>query len=203
MTTPAGAFQDRVVRVAFSEGLLSRDEINNAWTEFRKTGRPRGARLWRFMADRQRNSREALFELAARVYGFEEVGISVSDVIAFVRNVSRRFTAAEWEQMSQLRILPIGIEDHDTPELGRLVFACSDPTRLEVNNFLSKLSPTSFVLLYASSTSVDYVIDRVLPVLFSGDRRMEGRIFKPAVRLVPLDPLREIMEERGGYRRAA
>jgi len=143
-----------------------------------------------------------MFALAARIYGFEEVGISVSDTIVFVRAVTDRFSPKQWEELSRLRIVPIGYEDSVPAEDNRIVFACSDPTRIEVNNYLSSLSASSFVLKYAPAASVDYLLDRVLPVLFSG-KRSSGRIFKPAVRLVPLDPLRDIVEERGGYRRAA
>jgi hypothetical protein len=200
---PATVFRDRVVRLALAEGLVTREEVDAAWAEFAEADVPRGARLWRHIAYRRPTSREALYSLAARIYGFEEVGISVSDVIAFVRRVKGRFSEEQWKEMSSLRIVPIGFEDVGAPDSSRMLFACSDPMRIEVNNFLSTLSVRSFVLRYASSTSVDYVLDRVLPVLFSSTRPDAGRIFGPSVRLVPLDPLRKVVEERGGYRRAA
>lgn len=200
---PAAAFRDRVVRAALAEGLVTREEIGIAWTEFAGAEMPRGSRLWRHIAERRRTSREALYALAARIYGFDEVGISVSDVITVVRQVKGRFSTDQWDTMSSLRIVPVGFEDSSNPDESRIRFACSDPTRIEVNNFLSTLSNRSFVLRYAASTSIDYVLDRVLPVLFSSTRTESGRIFGPSVRLVPLDPLRKIVEERGGYRRAA
>ncbi len=203
LTIPAAAFRDRVVRVAFSRGLLTTDEIASAWSDFEKEEGSPGSRFWRFVADRQRSGREAIYALAATTYGFDEIGISVSDVISFAREVKGQFSTEDWENMSRLRILPIGYHDDDAPQGRRLVFACSDPTRMEVNSFLSRLSKQSFVLVYAAATSIDYVVDRVLPVLFSGERKTSGRIFKPAVRLVPLDPIRDAVEDRGTYRRAA
>lgn len=200
---PAAALRDRVVRHAFSEGLVTQDEVARAWDNFSTSDMSGGARFWRFLAERQRSGREAVYALAARIYGFDEVGISVSDVIPFVRQVKDRFSPEEWDTMSRLRILPVGVERDESSGSERIVFACSDPTRLQVNSFLSKLSARSFILHYAAGTSVDYVIDRVLPVLFSSDAGKSARIGKPAARLVPLDPLRDMLKERGGYRRAA
>ncbi|NNE48483.1 MAG: hypothetical protein HKN37_17660 [Rhodothermales bacterium] len=203
-TISSAAFRDRVVRAAFSDGIVSREQIIAEWDAFVAEPTSKGTRFWRFLANRQRAGREAIYALAARTYGFDEVGISVSDVIAVVRGVTSRFNRKEWETMSRLRILPIGFEDAGDGEQGRMLFACSDPTRMEVNSFLSRLSSRSFVLHYAAANSIDYVLDRVLPVLLSkGEGTTSNRVFEPNVRLVPLDPLRDIMEERKGFRRAA
>ncbi len=200
---PAEAFRDRVVRAAVTEGLISREDIAAAWANFKRDGAFRSARFWRLLAEHRGAGREALYALAARVYGFNEVGISVSDVIAFVREVTGKFSGEDWARMSELRIIPTGYDRSDASR-ERIVFVCSDPMRIEVNNFLSSLTARSFTLCYAPSASVDYVLDRVLPVLFSNARSHgKGRIFGPAVRLVPLDPLRDVMQERGTYRRAA
>ena len=200
---PAEAFRDRVVRAAVTEGLISREDISAAWNDFKRDGASRNVRFWRLLAEHRKAGREALYALAARVYGFNEVGVSVSDVIAFVRQVTGRFTNEQWSKMSELRIIPTGFDGSDAGG-ERIVFVCSDPTRIEVNNFLSSLTAHSFTLCYAPSASVDYVLDRVLPVLFSSARSEgKGRIFGPAVRLMPLDPLREAVHERGNYRRAA
>lgn len=105
--------------------------------------------------------------------------------------------------MNDLRVLPVGFDNRDGTESegGRMIFACSDPTRLEVNNYLSNLPVDSFVLRYASSRSVDYVLDRVLPVVFSRSKKTPEH--GPA-RLLPMDPVRDRqVTDEDGYRRAA
>ncbi len=196
--------RDRVIRAALSSGLASSNQLAEAWAEFSLAPRPQRGRFWRFLADRSGADREAFYALAAKTYGFEEVDLSVSDLIRFLRQVRGSFNSRQWRTMVALRILPIG---HDSAgdegqNLQRLVFASSDPTRIEVNNFLSSLPVKSFVLRYAVAHAVDYVLDRVLPVIFSTTDDSET-IFDAGVRLVPLDPVRERVMERGSLRKAA
>ncbi len=196
--------RDRVVRAALSCALVTGRQVDEAWAAFKRVPRPQRGRFWRFVADRSGADREAFYALAARTYGFVEVDLSVSDLTVFLKEVRPTFNRRQWRTMAALRILPIGhgAEPDEGQGPHRMVFASSDPTRIEVNNFLSSLPAVkSFVLHYGAGPAIDYVLDRVLPVIFAATDGEE--IFEGGARLVPLDPLRERVVDRGSYRKAA
>ncbi len=186
---PAPAIGDRVIRAAVFSGLIHASELTRFWADYETAPSDKRPRFWRFVADRHGADKEQFYSLAARTYGFEEVEISVSDLIRFVQEIRSDFSRQCWRRMNELRVLPVGKErnreEDATSDAARMIFASSDPTRLEVNNYLSTLPVPSFVLRYASARSVEYVIDRVLPVIFS--RRPDSVEVGPA-RVLPLDP---------------
>ena len=194
---PIDAIRDRVIRVALSSGLLRASELAGHWTNY--SALPEGkrpTRFWRFVADVHGVDREGFYALAAHAYGFREVEISVFDLIRFVSEIRSSFPDQAWGRMNELRVLPIArvtSADSVTGRDGRIVFASSDPTSLEVNNYLSTLPINSFELKYAASRSVDYVLDRVLPAVLSTVRK-EGRATKTGP--VPLKLLRDLNGHR-------
>ncbi|MBT8400966.1 MAG: hypothetical protein KJO98_10865 [Rhodothermia bacterium] len=186
---PAAAVGDRVIRAAIFSGLMHASELTGFSADYEALPANERPRFWRFVADRHGADKEQFYSLAARTYGFEEIEISVSDLIRFVQEIRSDFSRTSWKRMNELRVLPVG-KDGAREEVGdsaaaRLIFASSDPMRLEVNNYLSTLPVPSFVLRYASARSIEYVIDRVLPVIFS--RRPNASESKPA-RVLPLVP---------------
>lgn len=202
---PASAIGDRVIRAAVFSGLMHASELSRLWADYDAIPGTERPRFWRFVADRRPADREQFYSLAARTYGFDEVEISVSDLIRFVQEIRSDFSRKSWQRMNELRVLPVGKdvvrEDEGESAAARMVFASSDPMRLEVNNYLSTLPVPSFVLRYASTRSIEYVIDRVLPVIFS--RRLDEAESGPA-RVLPLAPVTPQSSEHGSeVRRAA
>lgn len=202
---PSAAIGDRVIRAAVFSGLMHASELSHLWTDYEAMPDAEQRRFWRFVADRRGADREQFYSLAARTYGFEEIEISVSDLIRFVQEIRFDFSRKNWKRMNELRVLPVGRdvareEDGESPA-ARIVFASSDPTRLEVNNYLATLAVPSFVLRYASARSIEYVIDRVLPVIFS---RRPNEAESQAARVLPLAPVSPNSGEHGSdVRRAA
>ena len=200
---PGPAVRDRVIRAAIFAGLIHASDIGPYWLAYERLPHSGRQRFWRYLADQLGADREQFFSIAARTYGFDEIEMSVSDLIRFVQQVRSRFSKKAWRRMNDLRVLPVGMDGRDGTgsEDGRIIFACSDPTRLEVNSFLSSLPIDSFVLRYASWRSVDYVLDRILPVIFSKSKTLGDR--GPA-RLLPMDPIRDrAATDEDDYRRAA
>ena len=170
--TPApaspGAFspldlRDRVVIMALFYEIVQVDQVERAWRQWRKL-RAEGSEtsLWHVLVRKADIDREALYEVAAQIYGFEEADINRLRAQTLIREVSTTFTQEQWQCLCELLVAPIALGEDPRTGHARLVFATYDPTRPEVTRLLQSFNLNSFELRYAPAAVITDLFSELL-----------------------------------------
>ena len=161
--------------------IVKLEHVENAWHRWSKMQR-KGSNdsLWHALVLEPGVNRDAIYEVAAQIYGFEVAEINRLRALALIRDVSESFSQEQWRSMIQLLVIPIAVGEDPRSGHARLIFATHDPTRPEVARLLQSFNLTSFDLRYATPT--------VISELFN-------EIFPQEVQVLPFMPEEELEEE--------
>ncbi len=160
---------DRVVISLLFNEAIRVEQVERAWhraRELARTGTP--LKLWRALALDPEVDRAAVYAEAANVFAFKATQVTKYGAVACLRKVQKMFSAAQWEQMRALKLLPAAVREEAAPHrrkaerapgkgkgeddaraIGRWVFVTHDPTNPQVHHFLNKLHLQSYDLQYA------------------------------------------------------
>ncbi len=147
--------RDRVVIMLLFDQVVREEQVELAWQLWRQMSHE-GAQtpFWRVLTLFPELDRELIYAEAARVYGFEEARINRQRAIVLIQQLEQRLDAHQWEQMVELRVVPMAEYDPLVTGKPRLIFAVQDPTRPEVHQLLEELDLPGFELRYASEGDI-------------------------------------------------
>lgn len=158
---PSDAFSplllsDRVVIMALFYEIVEEVQVARAWSSWRSQPPSRGEAepLWRVLVRDPEVNREAVFEVAAQLYGFEPATLEPATAHRLLTDLKRVFDETQWAQMASLVVLPVAVGADPRTGAARLVFASPDPTRAEVTRLLQGLELPSFELTYAPTATL-------------------------------------------------
>ena len=156
---------DRVVIKLLFERAVEIDDVERAWQTWhqrRRAGKTEA--LWRVLANEPDVDRTLIYAEAARVYAFDPVEIPRHRMLAFLNHVKAEFSDAQWEQMTDMFLLPVGrATDASRAPEPTWVFATHDPSRSQVDNFLETLHLPGFELRYLDESAVEDLIAQAFP----------------------------------------
>lgn len=154
MFSPLG-LRDRVVIMALFYEIATEDQVEKTWQRWEKM-RSRGSSeaMWRILVRDPHIDSEAVYEVAAQIYGVEPVEINRLRAQTLMRELSNVFSEAQWKRMFELLVAPVAVGEDPRTGHARLVFATHDPTRPEVPRMLQQLELNSFELRYASPSDI-------------------------------------------------
>lgn len=147
--------RDRVVIMAIFYEIVQVDHVEEAWKHW-KTMQQHGSdeALWRVLVRNPEVNREAIYEVAAQIYSFEEADINRLRAQTLIRELSTKFSEAQWKRMFEMLVAPIAVGEDPRSGHARLIFATHDPTRPEVTRLLQSLKLNSFELRYAGPAKI-------------------------------------------------
>jgi type IV pilus assembly protein PilB len=153
------ARRDRVVTRLRNKGIVSDDVIRTAWDEWIVL-RERDMRvpLWRVLALDKHLDSEVVFREASLLYAFSEADVDLEEALSFLSKHEDRFTEADWDEMVEHFVLPIGIERDMTTGDTKWLFVTHDPTRPEIHQILQGLRLRRFEVLYATEATIGTLI---------------------------------------------
>ena len=173
--------RDRVVIMSIFYEIVKLDHVTKAWQRWIEMKRKGSTdSFWRVLVREPDVDRDAIYEVAAQIYGFEQAEINRLRALALIRDLSETFSQEQWQQMTQLLVVPIGVGEDPRTGHARLIFATHDPTRPEVARLLRSFSLDSFELRYTAPS--------VITDLFT-------EIFPPQVQNLPFMKDEELVEE--------
>ena len=147
--------RDRVVIMAIFYEIVQEDRVERAWRRWRQLQRQGSDEaLWRVLVRDSEVNREAIYEVAAQIYSFEEADVNRLRAQALIRELSTTFSEETWRQMFEMLVVPIAVGEDPRSGHARLIFATHDPTRPEVTRLLQSLKLNSFELRYASPSKL-------------------------------------------------
>ena len=147
--------RDRVVIMAIFYEIVQVDRVERAWKRWRQLQRQGSdIALWRILARDSEIDREAIYEVAAQIYSFEEADLNRLRAQALIRELSTTFSQETWRKMFEMLVVPIAVGEDPRSGHARLIFATHDPTRPEVTRLLQSLKLNSFELRYAASSKL-------------------------------------------------
>lgn len=173
--------RDRVVIMSIFYEIVKLEHVAKAWqrwTEMKHKGSSDS--FWRMLVREPDVDRDAIYEVAAQIYGFEMVEINRLRALALIRDLAETFSQEQWQRMIQLLVVPIGVGEDPRTGHARLIFATHDPTRPEVARLLQSFSLESFELRYSAPS--------VITELFA-------EIFPPQIQNLPFMQDEELVEE--------
>ena len=143
--------RDRVVIMAIFYEIVQEDRVAHAWKRWRQL-QQQGSdiALWRVLVCDSEVDRDAIYEVAAQIYSFEEADINRLRAQALIRELSATFSEETWRKMFEMLVVPIAVGKDPRSGHARLIFATHDPTRPEVTRLLQSLKLNSFELRYAA-----------------------------------------------------
>jgi type IV pilus assembly protein PilB len=130
--------------------------------------------LWRVLTLFPEVDRELVYAEAARVYGFETARISRGRAITLIHEVEKQVPAASWDQLVELRVIPITEAEQAHTHRQRLVYASQDPTRPEVHRLLPNLNLGGFELRYATEREIISLLIEAFPQRYNHLRSLSG-----------------------------
>lgn len=147
--------RDRVVIMSLFYEIAREEHVKQSWSRWQQ-GLRQGSDdpLWRVLVQHPKVDREAIFEVAAQIYGFQGADMIKMRALALLRDLSQTFTTEQWERMISLLVVPVGVGEDPRTGHARLIFATHDPTRPEVHRLLQSLKLDSFDLKYASPSAL-------------------------------------------------
>ena len=156
--------RDRVVVMSIFYEIVKLEHVERAWYRWSKKHR-KGSNesLWNMLVLEPGVDREAIYEVAAQIYGFEVAEINRLRALALIRDVSESFSQEQWRSMIQLLVIPIAVGEDPRSGHARLIFATHDPTRPEVARLLQSFNLTSFDLRYAAPTVISELFNEIFP----------------------------------------
>ena len=154
--------RDRVVIMAIFYEIVRVDYVEQAWKHW-KTMQQNGSdeALWRVLVRNPEVDREALYEVAAQIYSFEEADINRLRAQTLIRELSTTFSEAQWKRMFEMLVVPIAVGEDPRSGHARLIFATHDPTRPEVTRLLQSLKLNSFELRYAGPAKITELFSEI------------------------------------------
>ncbi len=156
--------RDRVVVMAVFYEIVKLEHVEKAWYRWSKRQRKGSSdSLWHFLVQEPGVNRDAIYEVAAQIYGFEMADINRLRALALIRDVSESFSQEQWQSMIQLLVIPIAVGEDPRSGHARLIFATHDPTRPEVARLLQSFNLTSFDLRYAAPSVISELFNEIFP----------------------------------------
>ena len=147
--------RDRVVIMAIFYEIVGQEQVKRAWHQWKRMQRE-GATdaLWMVLVKDPAVDSDAIYGVAAQIYGFEEAGINMERAQDLIRDVHASFSRKHWQHMVELLVAPIAVGQDPRTGQARLIFATHDPTRPTVTRFLQSLQLDSFELRYAAPSKL-------------------------------------------------
>ena len=179
-TAPEDAFsmlalRDRVVIMLLFDQVVREDQVALAWQLWQQMERE-GTKepLWRVLTLFPDLDRELVYAEAARVYGFEEARISRIHALALIKDLQARLDRTLWDQIVELRVMPVSevLQKHSHHK--RLIFATPDPTRPEVHQLLPQLDVQGFELRYARESEILNLLIEAFPRRYNHLKGLSG-----------------------------
>lgn len=151
---------DRVAVMLIFNQIVRGEQVEETWRRWHQTApEERPAAFWRMLLHHPEIDREAVFNEAARVHGFETVNPSPDRVLGFLRDRRDAFSDEQWKRLCALSILPLPTQAGSG---AGWTFATHDPNRPEVEPFLGTLVE-AYTLRYASEASVHRLLADAFP----------------------------------------
>ena len=155
--------------------VVREDQVALAWQLWQQMERE-GTKepLWRVLTLFPDLDRELVYAEAARVYGFEEARISRIHALALIKDMQARLDRSLWDQIVELRVMPVSevLQKHSHHK--RLIFATPDPTRPEVHQLLPELDVQGFELRYARESEILNLLIEAFPRRYNHLRGLSG-----------------------------
>lgn len=167
--------RDRVVIMLLFDQVVYEEQVELAWKLWQQMGQD-GVKepLWRVLTLFPEIDRELVYAEAARVYGFETARISRSRAIGLIHQVEQQVMASQWDQLVELRAIPITESEQAHTHRTRLVFATQDPTRPDVHRLLPTLDLGGFELRYAPEQEIVALLIEAFPQRYKHLRGLSG-----------------------------
>ena len=167
--------RDHVVIMLLFDQVVREDQVELAWQLWQQMSRE-GTKepLWRLLMLFPELDRELLYAEAARVYGFEEARISRSRALALIKEMETWVAGELWDQMVDLRLVPISEAIQKHTHRKRLVFATPDPTRPDVHALMSAFNLDGFELRYARESEILHLLIEAFPLRYNHLRGLSG-----------------------------
>lgn len=169
------ALRDRVVIMLLFDEVVREDQVELAWQLWQQMSRD-GAKepLWRVLMLFPDLDRELIYAEAARVYGFEEARISRPKALALIKEMEALVARDLWDQMVDLRVVPIYEATQQHSHRKRIVFATPDPTRPDVHRLMPEFNLDGFELRYAREGEVVNLLIEAFPRRYNHLRGLSG-----------------------------
>ena len=156
--------RDRVVIMSIFYEIVKVEQVEKAWqrwTTMQHNGSTES--LWRVLVTEPGVDRDAIYEVAAQIYGFEVAEINRLRALALIRDVEASFSEQQWQRMIQFLVVPIGVGEDPRSGHARLIFATPDPTRPEVARLLQSFNLNSFDLRYGAPSVISELFNEIFP----------------------------------------
>ena len=161
--------RDRVVIMSLFYEIVKVEQVEKAWQRWSKMQHKGSAdSLWRVLVTERGVDRDAVYEVAAQIYGFEVAEINRLRALALIRDVAESFSEDQWQHMIQLLVIPIGVGEDPRSGHARLIFATPDPTRPEVTRLLQRFNLNSFDLRYGAPSVISELFNEIFPPKVQG-----------------------------------
>lgn len=167
--------RDRVVIMLLFDQVVREDQVELAWHLWQQMGLD-GVKepLWRVLTLFPELDRELVYAEAARVYGFEEARISRPQALALIHKLEQHLDQERWNQLVDLRVVPIAETEQPHRHRSRMIFATQDPTRPEVHRLMSQLNLAGFELRYARESEVVNLLIEAFPHRYNHLKGLSG-----------------------------
>jgi hypothetical protein len=156
--------RDRVAIMLLFDQIVQEEQVAMAWQLWRDM-RQEGVKepLWRVLTLFSEVDTEMVYAEAARVYGFEEARVPRSRAISLIQETHRRVDEEAWNQMVDLRLLPINQMEQPHSHRQRTVYATHDPARHEVQDLLRTIETEGYELRYVKETLLIDLLAKAFP----------------------------------------
>ncbi len=155
---------DRMVRILFARGIVTREQIEHAWLRWLRALRD-GEQypLWRELLDEPEVDLERIYETAAQAYAFKRIHIGLMGTLVLVERLKNRIVDAQWNVLIENQVLPVVERGKRPDDVSRISFATFDPTHPETRRLVDSLGLPSFELRYAPADELLAVTAEVFP----------------------------------------
>lgn len=157
--------RDRVVIMLLFDQIIREEHVIDAWGRWQAL-REEGSKepLWRVVAELPQLDGDLIHAEAARVYGFSEVSLRRHVAVRLIERIRSQLSSEVWEQMVELRVLPVDEKARAIGYRPKLIFATHDPTRPEVKRLLRSVFPDRYELGYATEQSLQKLLKEATEV---------------------------------------
>lgn len=156
---------DRVVIMLLFDQIVSEEQVKRAWPVWQRK-RHLGDLLWRVLLQFPDIDRGLVYAEAARVYGYEEANVSRRSATPLLRDTKKRVGKEIWDQMVDLRVLPIAMINKPHTNRMQLVYAALDPAHPETQRLLHQLHPAGFELRFLPEHDLIELLVEVFPLRY-------------------------------------
>ncbi len=167
--------RDRVVIMLLFDQVVREDQVELAWQLWRQMS-SEGTKepLWRVLTLFPELDRDLIYAEAARVYGFEEARLSRPRALDLIQRLEQQLDRQSWDQLVELRVVPVNETPHPDTLRPRLVFATQDPTHPDVHRLLPTLGLESFELRYAPEDEILSLLIEAFPHRYNHLKGLSG-----------------------------